>query len=312
MRPETVRTVLQTLGSYHSDPKLNSAGTWGAASCALAPWTHGGGRDKNPSLMVSVEPGISSVKCMSCGHSGGMLSLVNEVPRYGGITDETLEELRYLILLEETKHYIMLEKEGLRPEIPASFVDQLDNWHPYWKERGISRSEARSWRLGYDPEDKRALIPFFDFEGILRGVVGRDITGFGVPKYKIMPQGFDRANYLFGEHRITGKEKRILLVEGYLDAITAARYVDNDIGVVALGTAIPSKDQLRRLALIADEEIIVGLDNDSTGQLGIAKLQRNLAAKVRKPSDRGPLRNPPGIQSFTVQDSTTRSPSVAI
>lgn len=280
MRPETVATVLEALGSYHYVPKLNSAGTWGAASCALAPWTHGGGRDRNPSLMVSVEPGPSAAKCMSCGFSSGMLGLVNEVHRYGGINDDTLEELRYLILLEETRHYAMLEKEGLRPEIPQSYIHNLDTWHPYWEDRGFTKQEARHWRLGYDPEGKRALIPFFDFDGILRGVVGRDITGWSGAKYKVMPEGFDRAEYLYGEHRITGAEKRILLVEGYLDAISASRYVDSDTGVVALGTAIPSNEQVRRLGMIADEEVIIGLDNDKTGQLGIAKLQRMLTGSV--------------------------------
>lgn len=278
MRQEAVETVMRVLGSFNPSGKPNSEGTWMAVSCPLAPWTHKG-RDEHPSMMVNIEPGRSVCHCMGCGFSSGALGLAKEIHRYGGIDDETLKELTYLITLEETKHWAQLERD--KPDIPESLVADLDQWHPYWEQRGVSHEEVRRWRLGYSAEQKRVLIPFFDFEGSLHGVVGRDITGLRKDKYRVFPTGFDRSRYVFGEHLITGGERSLLVVEGYLDAIAARRYLPSDMGVVALGTARPSNDQVRKIALFANEEVISALDKDDTGLIGAAKLERLLRGRVK-------------------------------
>ena len=278
MRVEAVETVMRVLGSYNPAPRVNSRGDWGACSCPLAPWRHRG-RDANPSMMVSVEPGRSTAHCLGCGFTGGMLSLVKEVHRYGGIDEATLKELIYLVTLEETRHWAQLERD--KPDLPVSLLADLDQWHPYWAERGVGDEEVRRWRLGYSAEYRRVLLPFFDFEGNLHGVVGRDITGMRKDKYRVFPTGFDRARYVFGEHLITGGEDRLLVVEGYLDAIAARRYLPPEIGVVALGTARPSDEQVRKIAMFANQEVISGLDKDDTGLIGSAKLDRLLKGRVR-------------------------------
>jgi len=281
VRAETVEKIFQTLGSYQADPNVNSEGTWGALSCPLAPWTHkGSGLDRNPSMMVSLEPGRSHAKCLSCGHSSGVLGVANEVHRYGGIDDETLDELRYFILLEESHHYEMLKKEGFRPELPATMIQDLGVWHPYWGDRGISKQEVRLWQLGYSGEERRALIPFWGQDGSLLGVVGRDVTGLSKAKYKVYPTGFQRADHVYGEHRITGNEDILLVVEGYLDVVTVSRYLPEGMGVVGLGSALPSKAQIRRLAMYANSELIIGLDEDDTGQRGITRIRKELEGRI--------------------------------
>lgn len=271
-------TVLQTLGSYHPHPKPNSEGSWGAASCPLAPWQHKG-RDEHPSLMVSLEPGRSIATCLGCGFSSGLLGLAKEVHRYGGIDDGTLKELTYLIVLEEAQHWRHLERH--KPDLPAVLVDDLEQWHPYWEERGFDHDDVRRWRLGYSAEERRVLIPFFCFEGNLRGVVGRDITGLRSDKYRIYPEGFDRSRYLFGEHLVSGNEDALLVTEGYLDAIAARKHVPASLGVVALGTARPSDEQVRKIVMFANGEVIIGLDPDSAGMIGATKLERLLRGRVR-------------------------------
>ena len=277
MRVEAVTQALRVLGSYNPEPRLNSEGSWGAVSCPLAPWRHRG-RDEHPSMMVSVEPGVSIMHCLGCGFSSGMLSLVREVHSLGGIDDYTLKELTYLVLAEEGEHWQVLERD--KPDLPMNLVAELDTWHPYWAERGFDEADIRRWRLGFSADEGRVLIPFFDFEGNLRGVVGRDVTGRHKAKYKVYPTGFDRARYLFGEHLVGGAE-RLLVVEGYLDAIACRKYLSADIGVVALGTARPSDEQVRKIAMFADREVIIGLDKDGTGMLGASKLERLLKGRVK-------------------------------
>lgn len=277
MRVEAVETVLRALGSYNPSPKINSAGSWGAASCPLAPWRHKG-RDEHPSLMVSVEPGKSSCKCMGCGFTGGLRALVLEVRDLGGIEVEIAKELSYMIVMEESRHWKQLEVDP--PDIPETLVSELDQWHPYWGEREIGHREVRLWRLGYSAHHQRVLMPFFDFQGNLRGVVGRDITGMRGDKYRVFPTGFDRAKYLFGEQLLSGEERQLLVVEGYLDAISSRRYLPPEMGVVALGTAVPSDEQVRRIRMFAGDEVISGLDQDGTGLIGTSKLLRMLRGAV--------------------------------
>lgn len=277
MRLEAVETVLRALGSFNPHPKVNSAGSWGAASCPLAPWRHKG-RDEHPSLMVSVEPGKSSCKCMGCGFTGGLRALVLEVRDLGGIDNEVAKELSYLIVMEESRHWRQLEVDP--PDIPESLVSDLDQWHPYWEERGIGHRDVRLWRLGYSAQHQRVLMPFFDFQGNLRGVVGRDITGMRADKYRVYPTGFDRAKYLFGEQLLSGEERRLLVVEGYLDAIAGRQHLPPEVGVVALGTAVPSDEQVRRIRMFSGGEVISGLDKDGTGLIGTSKLLRLLRGSV--------------------------------
>lgn len=281
MRASTVEHVLRTLGSYNPVPRLNSAATWGSASCPLAPWTHGGGRDANPSLMVNVEPGGSVSKCMSCGFVGGMGKLAREVHHYGGIDAATLEDLEYLILLEESHMWQMADHEGLTKPVPETLIANIDTWHPYWESRGIDRPTARKWRLGYDGDAQRALLPFFDLDGNLVGVVGRDVTGKAQAKYMVLPTGFDRARHLYGEHRVTGKEEQLLVVEGYLDAVTASMHLPPTTGVVALGSAIPSDEQVRRLKMLTNGKLVIGLDKDESGERGALRIQRKLTGSVK-------------------------------
>lgn len=277
---------MNALGSYNPEPNLNSEGTWGMVSCALAPVRHGGGgRDANPSFAVSVGQGVSYGKCFSCGFQGGMLALVRDAKEHGLIDAERAEELSEYILAEE-KRSLGKQVEGkdkgwTPPQLPHDLIENLGTPHKYWSEkRGFDIATQRAWNLGYSPEKQRALIPFYDYNGALVGIVGRDVTGESEQKYYIYPQGFDRAQYLFGENRVSGQEDSVLLVEGYLDAVSASRFLPPNIGVMALGSASPSPMQIRKLTLLA-KEVILGLDQDSAGVLGTEKCKRLLGGKVR-------------------------------
>ena len=276
---------MNMLGSYNPSPKMNSEGTWGMVSCPLAPVTHGGGRDKNPSFAVSVGPGVSYGKCFSCGFQGGMLALIRQAKDYGLVTEQQASDLIDYALVEERRSLGKVvegqAKDWEPPQIPYDLIDDLGRTCSYWSdERGFDRHTQRSWNLGYSEERQRALVPFYDYNGTLVGIVGRDVTGESAQKYYIYPKGFDRTLYLFGENRVSGREDAILLVEGYLDAVSASRYLPPQIGVVALGSASPSEMQMRKLTLLA-REVILGLDNDTAGSVGTAKAVKLLGGKVR-------------------------------
>lgn len=279
MRAESVGLVLETLSAESSNFRVQSHGRWGMSSCPLAEWQHASGHDYKPSFAVSVEEGRSWCKCFGCGFSGSMRDLINASEKYGGVTPDEAIELRYLVAMEEAKHYQILKRDGIRPGLPQYLEEALNKNHPYWDKRGFDDSIRAEWGLGYSPEENRALIPFFDLGGTLVGAVGRAI-GDEHPKYRVFPEGFDRSSFLFGEHRVTGEETALLLVEGYLDAVSASRYLPPGFGVVALGSASPSDQQIRRLVMLSNE-VILGLDNDKAGILGTMKARRLIGHRAK-------------------------------
>lgn len=287
MQATKASKIFQELGSYvwDLDEKINSEGTWSMASCPLAPWTHGSGgsgRDMNPSFAVNVEPGASVCKCYSCDFVGPISAVVEKVYKFGGISEEVRDSLIKFIGVEEKRGFEVIEDEYI-PMLPSFLTEYFYRSHPYILERGLDDDDIATWGLGYSDDVERVLFPFYDDLGTLVGVIGRDVTGEHPLKYMIYPSGFPKSRYLFGENKLTGEEEAVLVVEGYLDAVMARKHLPNNIGVVALGTAIPSTTQLRRLLALAPE-IVLGLDNpeiDNAGEKGYEKCKKFLLGRCK-------------------------------
>ncbi len=270
MQLEKASKVLQALGSYIWDlsEKVNSEGSWSMCSCPLAPWTHqGSGRDYNPSCSVNVEAGVSMCHCYSCGLSAPLSSVIRQVHGHGGIDADTSNQLLLYVENEANRGFTLVENV-YTPDLPTFFTEYLSRPHQYIYDRGFTDEDIAKWQLGYSDDVERMLLPFYTSDGTLQAIVGRDVTGQAAMKYMIYPKGFPRSKFLFGEPFLTGEEKTILVVEGYLDAVKASKYVPEGVGVVAIGTAIPSDRQLRKIISLAPE-ICLGLDNPSTDAAGL-------------------------------------------
>lgn len=102
-----------------------------------------------------------------------------------------------------------------------------------------------------------------------------DIAGFGArtldnrqPKYLNSPQTpiFDKSRILYGIDKAYGniqKEKTVVVVEGYMDAIRAHKHGYSNV-VASMGTALTNYqvDQIKAMA----ENVIMALDSDAAGQ----------------------------------------------
>ena len=173
----------------------------------------------------------------------------------------------------------------------------------YLKERGISRQTAEQFRLGYAPPHWTGLVMFLRQKGIplqeaekaglvrgggdgyydrfrdrllfpilnLRGQVigfGGRILGEGQPKYLNSPETaiFQKGRSLYGLFQARDqirREQQALIVEGYMDVITAHQAGIKE-AVASLGTSL-TVEQARLLRNQAEEVIIV-YDADSAGQ----------------------------------------------
>ncbi len=124
----------------------------------------------------------------------------------------------------------------------------------------------------YDRFRNRIMFPIFDIRGRVVGFGGR-VLDDSLPKYLNSPETelFNKRNLLFGLNfakKYTGEEKRIVIVEGYMDVIALyARGIRNT--VASLGTAL-TEDHANLLKRYG-KEIILSYDSDSAGEKATIK-----------------------------------------
>ena len=124
----------------------------------------------------------------------------------------------------------------------------------------------------YDRFRNRIMFPIFDIRGRVVGFGGR-VLDDGLPKYLNSPETelFNKRNLLFGLNfakKYTGEEKKIVIVEGYMDVIALySRGIRNT--VASLGTAL-TEDHANLLKRYG-KEIILSYDSDSAGEKATIK-----------------------------------------
>ncbi len=145
----------------------------------------------------------------------------------------------------------------------------------------VTPEAARDARLVVQGDDKawrdffrgRITFQIRDRRGKVIGFGARSLDG-SEPKYLNTPQTsvFDKSNVLYGIDWAADpmrQSHRAVVVEGYMDVITAQEHGFTDV-VASMGTAV-TPDQLKTLSQIVsggDEsgEVVLCLDSDSAGQ----------------------------------------------
>lgn len=180
---------------------------------------------------------------------------------------------------------------GFAPDAPAALLR-------YLTQRGASSDELVQAGLVVRRDDgslvdrfrNRVMFPIRDRQGRILGFGGRTL-GDVQPKYLNSPQTplFDKSSVLYAldlaEESIRAQRSAIV-VEGYLDAITAHQFGYTNT-VASLGTALTERQGklLRRLA----DRILLALDADAAGRQatlrGLELLRTALADAERPVAD---------------------------
>jgi len=152
-------------------------------------------------------------------------------------------------------------------------TDEWDSLYKYLIEKGFDHEAIKLSGLViqnkkggfYDRFRGRIMFPIFDIRGNVIGFGGR-ITGQGEPKYMNSPETlvYDKGRNLYAlNYAKNSGEKRLILVEGYMDVISLHQYGITNV-VASLGTAM-TENQSKLLKKYADE-IIIAYDADTAGQ----------------------------------------------
>ena len=183
------------------------------------------------------------------------------------LNNETLESYKIGFSGNFDELYQALKKQGFGEQeiLESGLVNKND--------RGMYIDRYRN----------RIMIPIFDERGRVIAFGGR-VLDDSKPKYINSPENvvYSKGRHLFGLNVAKkGDTKKLLIVEGYMDAISLHQRGITNV-VASLGTALTQSQGwlLRKNA----EQVILGFDSDGAGQTAIIRameVMQNMGCDIR-------------------------------
>lgn len=161
---------------------------------------------------------------------------------------------------------------GFAPNTWSSLMDAMTS-QGFTKEELLKAgllSENKSKGSLYDRFRNRLMFPIIDIRGNIIGFGGR-VLDDSTPKYLNSPETviFNKRRNLFAMNIVKkSKQGRIILTEGYMDAITLHQY-GFDCAVASLGTSLTQEhaDLISKYT----SEVVLTYDGDAAGQNATAR-----------------------------------------
>ena len=274
---------------------LTTRADWVICKCPMAPWLHKNGTDNSPSFGVKIEPGQSYVNCFSCGTKGTPSDLLLELnyrlqkdpkhkPKYDletamAVVTETIDELPSFAGMTSYDEDLFANPKELI-EYPDWWLDTFPlamtnkKAMKYLESRGVTEALASALDLRVDTSEQRLCFPVRDFDGILRGFHGRDMTGKSDLRYKMYPFAKQTNPSIWLGESWVDFDKPIIVVEGPFDMASVQRVYRN---VVTPLFANPNKAKLLRMG--GAMEWVTFLDSGKAGDQGRDRIHKTLSDK---------------------------------
>lgn len=224
--------------------------------------------------------------CFSCGAGGSVLDFVAAIERCS-LREAALRLQQETFPAAESVRASANQLVTKKRSAPAALgftLRGIDSTHPYLEARGIGKSTAEEFGVGFYPGagilSGRLVIPIHDRHGDLIAYCGRAVDG-SEPRYRF-PPGFAKSEVLFNFHRAAATPKpAVVVVEGFFDCFQL--YQAGVRSVVALmGSALYESQQ--RLLLERFRYLVLMLDGDAAGCHAsdeiAARLQPHCAVRV--------------------------------
>ncbi len=228
--------------------------------------------------------------------------LKEEVYKINKASAEYFHQNLYKPMSKEAQVYIKQRKLGdnTLKSFLIGYAGSNNGLLTYLKQKGFNeKSMLASSLIGksttgelYDKFRNRIMFPIQDVRNRVIAFGGRRLND-NVPKDKHNPKYinspenivYSKGRHLFGlnvaKRQSPGTLKRILVVEGYMDAISLYQRGITNV-VASLGTALT--DNQARLLRKNSEQVILGYDSDGAGQNAIIRamaILKNMGVDIR-------------------------------
>jgi len=216
---------------------------------------------------------INTVKGVWICFAGcGQGSLFSFFMKYWGIG---YEEVVSRLKKDETSFDINMfdEFEEVEEEMPEVTFPFHSGYVPPWIfDRGFNRETLRKWGGAIDNFGS-LVLPIHTGEGKLVGWLSR--RQHVTPKY-LYSKGLRKSKVLFGQDLVQGESDFVCITEGSLDTMWLDQH--GFASVALLGAHISRRQQELALTL-PTKELVLCLDNDDAGSIGLEKAMTCLQPK---------------------------------
>lgn len=152
---------------------------------------------------------------------------------------------------------IVLKQKKTSAKLPANYLDNLQNWHPYLAQRKLSREVCELFKIKYDPVTSQIVFPCFDIAGNIIMAPRRSI----VYKNFYLDKDQDKPVYCL-DFIIKNNITTAMICEGPFDVLTCYTY-----GYPAIGTwGNPSPTQIEAINRSPIKVLYIAMDNDTYGR----------------------------------------------
>ena len=152
---------------------------------------------------------------------------------------------------------IVLKQKKTSAKLPANYLDNLQNWHPYLAQRKLSREVCELFKIKYDPVASQIVFPCFDIAGNIIMAPRRSI----VYKNFYLDKDQDKPVYCL-DFIIKNNITTAMICEGPFDVLTCYTY-----GYPAIGTwGNPSPTQIEAINRSPIKVLYMAMDNDTYGR----------------------------------------------
>lgn len=240
----------------------------------------------------------NAFNCFACGAGGNVLDFVGQmeevdIRKAGLLIQEWFNLTPANRLAKKGERKTAPEKEPQDSDEapvnpPLTFeLKELDQNHPYLKERGLTKETIKEFGIGFCKRGlmkDRIAIPIHSEHGELIAYAGRfagDPPPDGEPKYKL-PAKFRKHLVLYNFHRARefSGENGLVLVEGFFDVMKV--WQAGFKNVVALMGTVLSNEQEKLLigSLAPDGKLALMLDPDEAGLRATGEITERLINKL--------------------------------
>ena len=239
---------------------------------------HKGGKESNAAMNIYV--GSSSkvpygyCKCWACDFQCSFVDFVAECFECSEDFAKNWLITHYGILSEVTiitDDEIIIKPRKSSAKLPITFLDHLQNWHPYLAERKLSREVCELFKVKYDPQTSQIVFPCFDAMGNLLMAPRRSV----VYKNFYLDKSQDKPVYCL-DYIIKNNITTAMICEGPIDVLTCYTY-----GYPAIGTfGNPSPEQINAINKSPINVLYLAMDNDSAGRRMTNTIKAGLDSRI--------------------------------
>jgi hypothetical protein len=156
-----------------------------------------------------------------------------------------------------TDEPIIIKPKRSSAKLPASYLNNLQDWHPYLAERKLSREVCELFKVKYDPKTSQIVFPCFDAAGNILMAPRRSV----VYKNFYLDKEQDKPVYCL-DYIINNNITTAMICEGPIDVLTCYTY-----GYPAIGTfGNPSPEQIQAINRSPIKVLYLAMDNDAAGR----------------------------------------------